>query len=61
MLQTDAAEAYVAEFGGTMSSLAALRQEVADGAIEPALLRSHVHEDGERVESDMEMNHEHSQ
>ena len=56
----DDAEAYVAEFGGAISSLAALQQEVADGAIEPTLLHSHMHEQDDSMESEMEMNHEHT-
>ncbi len=58
------AEAYVAEFGGTLSSFASLQQAVAEGAIEPALLYSHVHghDDGPEADmgADMEMEgHEH--
>jgi copper chaperone NosL len=54
------AEAYVTEFGGTISNFAELQHEVAMGATEPALLRSHVHEHNNSAESEMEMNHEHA-
>ncbi|MCB8945732.1 MAG: nitrous oxide reductase accessory protein NosL [Ardenticatenaceae bacterium] len=57
--QATAADVYVAEFGGTVSTLAALQQAVAAGAVEPALLRSHTHEQGEGVEPELGMSHEH--
>ena len=53
------AGAYVAKFGGTISTFAALQQEVAMGAIEPALLRSHVHEHSDDAGPTLEMDHEH--
>jgi copper chaperone NosL len=54
------AEAYVTRFGGTISNFAELQHEVAIGAIEPALLRSHVHAHNDSLEPEMEMNHEHT-
>jgi copper chaperone NosL len=54
------AEAYVTRFGGTISNIAELQHEVAIGAIEPALLRSHVHAHNDSLEPEMEMNHEHT-
>lgn len=53
------AEVYVTEFGGTMNTFAQLQQAMVMGAIDPTLLRSHVHDQGAGMGSEMGMSHEH--
>jgi copper chaperone NosL len=54
-----AAETYAAEFGGAITTLLQLQQAVSSGAIEPALLHSHIQTQDNIVEPEMGMNHEH--
>jgi copper chaperone NosL len=51
------AEQFAADNGGTITTLAALQQEIASGALDPATLSSHIHthDMDENMDHDMEM------